>query len=141
MSERIKWIRYKEADILFCDYRGLTGEDYENAIAEQEKAVLNSGKKRVLVLLDTTDSHMSKASTRRAKELEENIKKRGFVVKFECTRLLLGMCDRSFNLRNCNEFPIPEWALPPPLFFLSNLLGLNSRLANQLQKKKLHPSL
>jgi hypothetical protein len=77
MSERIKWIKVKEEDILFCDYRGLKWEGYVNAIAEQEKEVLNCGKERVLVLLDTTDSHMSKESTQRAKELEAKIEKAG----------------------------------------------------------------
>jgi hypothetical protein len=77
MSGRIEWIKYKEADILFCDYRGLTGEAYITGITEQEKEVLNCGKERVLVLLDTTDSHMSKDSTQRAKVLEGKIKKEG----------------------------------------------------------------
>jgi hypothetical protein len=77
MSEKVKWIKYKGARILFCDYRGLTGEEYINAIGEQEKKVLNSGKERVLVLLDVTNSHMSRKSTQRAKEIEARIKAAG----------------------------------------------------------------
>ena len=77
MSERIKWIKYKATDILFCDYRELEREEYINAIAEQEKEVLNCGKKRIFVLLDTTDSHMSKKSTQRAKDLEKKTKEAG----------------------------------------------------------------
>ncbi|MFC1501962.1 hypothetical protein ACFL6A_00950 [bacterium] len=77
MSEHVKWIDYKSISILFCNYNGLTGEEYTKAIEEQEKQVLDSGKERVYVLLDVTNSHMSQESTQRAKDLEENIKTKG----------------------------------------------------------------
>ena len=77
MSEHVQWIDYNGMNILFCNYNSLTGEEYTKAIAEQEKQVLDSGKERVFVLLDVTDSHMSHESTQRAKDLEANIKAKG----------------------------------------------------------------
>ena len=77
MSDRIRWIQYKGKDILFCDHSGLREEAYANSIAEQEKAILDAKKERILVLLDVSGSYMGKGSTERAKECEEKIKAAG----------------------------------------------------------------
>lgn len=79
MSERIRWIQHKGKKILFVDYSRLQDEEkYLRAIEEMEAEVLKQPKgKKILTLVDGTDSIATTVITERSKRMMATSKESG----------------------------------------------------------------
>ena len=89
MSDRVQWIEHKGKKILFNDYSGLRGSAFTQVVEETEKAILESGKKTVLVLNDLAGSYMDPSSIDRVGKLMETVARKGITQIIA----LLGMTD------------------------------------------------
>jgi len=79
MGNRVQWIEHRGKKILFCDYSNIHDEeDYIRAIVETEVEVLKQVPGTlILMLIDTTGSHITSRVTQRARELAAAARKRG----------------------------------------------------------------
>ena len=58
MSNRIKWIKYKDQDILFTDWTNLADDKaFVDAVNETSQFVIDMQKYGLLELIDVTNSH------------------------------------------------------------------------------------
>ncbi|MDY6835548.1 MAG: hypothetical protein SVY53_12185 [Chloroflexota bacterium] len=80
MSDRVKWVESNGTEILFCDYRGLKGDEHAEAIEAQENEILNHKSDFVRVVIDMYDSNMSDSSMQKADESQARIKDQGIQV-------------------------------------------------------------
>jgi len=60
MHERERWIEHAGHRILLHDYSNLSGDEYTNAIHDRVASLTGSGLTDVLLLLDVTESFVSK---------------------------------------------------------------------------------
>jgi phosphohistidine swiveling domain-containing protein len=78
MSTYVQWIEHQGKNILFSNYSGLGGEEYERAIDETKQELLKQPVgSRVLTLTDTSDSHATEATRDKAKEQQSAINEKG----------------------------------------------------------------
>ena len=79
MGNRVQWIEHRGKKILFCDYSNIHDEeDYIRAIVETEVEVLKQVPGTlILMLIDTTGSHITSRVTQRTRELAAAARKRG----------------------------------------------------------------
>ena len=79
MGNRVQWIEHRSKRILFCDYSSIHDEEeFIRAIFETETEVLKQAPGTlILMLIDTTGSHITSKVTQRARELAAAARKRG----------------------------------------------------------------
>lgn len=61
IEERVKWINYKEKEILYNDYTNLQGDEFVETIIPITDYIMNLGKKEILLLIDVNNSYTNKA--------------------------------------------------------------------------------
>jgi hypothetical protein len=71
MSERVYWIEYKGARILYADYSGLAGAEYIEVIDEFKKELARQATGSVVTLSNVTDSLVTSEVQDKFKELTE----------------------------------------------------------------------
>ena len=59
---RLKWITYKEKEILIQDYTGLQGDDIARIMPAMTDQIIKSGKNDILNIVDIRDSFGNKAA-------------------------------------------------------------------------------
>jgi len=59
---RLKWIIYKEKEILIQDYTGLQGDDIARIMPAMTDQIIKTGKKDILNIVDIRDSFGNKAA-------------------------------------------------------------------------------
>jgi len=62
VKPRLKWITYKEIEILIQDYTGLEGDDIARIMPAMTDQILKSDKKDILNIVDIRDSFGNKAA-------------------------------------------------------------------------------
>lgn len=79
MSEYWQWIEHKGNRILFIKFTGLKDEKvYVQAIADVEREILRQPKGQLVpLILDVTDTRVTKAVTDRGKQMMETAKAKG----------------------------------------------------------------
>ena len=71
MSDRVRWIEYKGARILFADYSGLSGPQYISVIDEFRSQLLQQRPGSVVSLTDVTGSVVTDEVKDKLKELAD----------------------------------------------------------------------
>ena len=71
MSERVYWIEYKAAKILYGDYSGLSGQEYIKVIDEFKNELREQSPGSVVTLSNVADSQVSAEVKDKFKELAE----------------------------------------------------------------------
>jgi hypothetical protein len=79
MSEHWQWLEHKGKRILFANFAGIKDEEtYLQAIADLEREILRQPKGQVIpLLLDVTDTRLTKAVSNRGKQMMETAKAKG----------------------------------------------------------------
>jgi hypothetical protein len=81
MEDRVKVILYKDKAIVYGDYSGLVGDEIVALIEQQELESLKLQNKKILHLLNFTDSKMNNSSKERAKEMVATLTSKNYTVK------------------------------------------------------------
>jgi hypothetical protein len=81
MEDRVKTILYNDKAIVYADYSGLVGDEVVAVIEQQELESLKSQNKRVLHLLNFTNSKMNNNAKDRAKEMISTLASKNYTVK------------------------------------------------------------
>ena len=74
MSDRIKWIEYKGAKILYADYSNLEEDEYVTEIDNFEKELIKNKPNSVLVITNTNNTYITSKINKRFKEMREKTK-------------------------------------------------------------------
>ncbi len=82
MAERIQWTEYKGKKILISNFSNYNEEEYIRGTEEMEKVLLKEPRgSRPLLIVDVTNSHMSKASSDRGKKTVELLTEADIITK------------------------------------------------------------
>jgi hypothetical protein len=84
MEQRARNLEHQSKAIVFGDYSGLDGEDFVEAIGQQEALSLESTDKNILHLLNFTGCRMSTAAKERADQMMKTLQSKGYTVKTAC---------------------------------------------------------
>jgi hypothetical protein len=71
MSDRVSWIEYKGARILYADYSGLSGEEFIEVVEEFKNELLKQSPGSVVTLTNVAGSTVTNEVKEKLKELAE----------------------------------------------------------------------
>jgi hypothetical protein len=74
MSDRVRWIEHKGAEILYVDYSGTSEEEYVETIEAFKNELLKCPPGSVVTLTNVADSTITEKVTEKFKELQEQTK-------------------------------------------------------------------
>ena len=111
IEERVKWINYKEKEILYDDYTNLQGDEFVEAIKVISNHLMNSGKKDILLLIDINNSYTNKtvvnAFTEAGKRVRPIVKKTAVLGITGVKKVLLNVVNKLSSI-DANPFSTEE---------------------------------
>ena len=111
IEKRVKWINYKEKEILLDDYTGLQGEELVETIEVLTNHLMDSGKKEILLLIDLNNSYTNKevvnAFTEAGKRVRPVVKRTAVLGITGVKKVLLNVVNKLSSI-DANPFSTEE---------------------------------